>query len=102
MGDSRRPGNFVFMLTTTLSTTVLSTTTAPPAPWFASWFDSHYYHKLYAHRDDAEAAGFIDALMARLRPERAAAMLDLGCGAGRHSRYLATKGYAVTGLDLAA
>ena len=29
-------------------------------------------------------------------------MLDLGCGAGRHSRYLASKGLRVTGMDLAA
>jgi SAM-dependent methyltransferase len=70
--------------------------------WFASWFDSHYYHKLYSHRNDAEAAGFIDALLGRLRPAGEASMLDLGCGAGRHSKYLASKGYPVTGLDLAA
>ncbi len=29
-------------------------------------------------------------------------MLDLGCGAGRHSKYLASKGFRVTGMDLAA
>lgn len=27
-------------------------------------------------------------------------MLDVGCGAGRHSRYLALKGFQVTGIDL--
>ncbi len=27
-------------------------------------------------------------------------MLDLGCGAGRHSTYLASRGFRVTGLDL--
>jgi SAM-dependent methyltransferase len=70
--------------------------------WFASWFDSHYYHRLYAHRSDAEAAGFIDALVDRLQPEEHASILDLGCGAGRHAKYLASKGFCVTGLDLAA
>jgi SAM-dependent methyltransferase len=70
--------------------------------WFAAWFDSVHYHKLYAHRDDAEAARFLDALTTRLRPGRGAYALDLGCGAGRHSRYLASKGLRVTGLDLAA
>ena len=30
--------------------------------WFATWFDSPHYHKLYAHRDEQEAAGFIDRL----------------------------------------
>jgi SAM-dependent methyltransferase len=72
------------------------------AEWFAGWFDSVHYHKLYAHRDDAEAARFLDELMARLRPGRGARVLDLGCGAGRHSKYLASKGLRVTGVDLAA
>jgi SAM-dependent methyltransferase len=70
--------------------------------WFAAWFDSVHYHKLYAHRDDAEAARFLDELMARLGPGPGARALDLGCGAGRHSRYLASKGLLVTGVDLAA
>jgi SAM-dependent methyltransferase len=70
--------------------------------WFAAWFDSVHYHKLYAHRDDGEAARFLDALTTRLRPGSGARALDLGCGAGRHSRYLASKGLRVTGVDLAA
>lgn len=70
--------------------------------WFASWFDSVYYPKLYAHRDDTEAAGFVDRLIGRLRPTDGAAVLDLGCGAGRHSKYLASQGFRVTGIDLAA
>lgn len=70
--------------------------------WFASWFNSPYYHQLYAHRDVTEAAGFVDALIDRLEPEEGAAMLDLGCGAGRHARRLADEGFDVTGLDLAA
>ena len=70
--------------------------------WFASWFDSPYYHRLYAHRDFVEAARFVDALIAQLRPPRGAAVLDLGCGAGRHARRLADAGLDVTGLDLAA
>ncbi len=84
---------------------MLTTTVQPvtqPSEWFASWFDSFHYHKLYAQRDDAEAARFIDALIPRLRPCRGARVLDLGCGAGRHSKYLASKGLRVTGIDLAA
>jgi SAM-dependent methyltransferase len=80
----------------------IQTQTRAQAPWFASWFDSPYYHSLYAHRSDTEAAGFIDALVDRLRPEEHASILDLGCGAGRHAKYLASKGFCVTGLDLAA
>src|SRR5215510_15203422 len=68
--------------------------------WFESWFDSPYYHKLYAHRDRAEAAAFVDALVRELRPDPGSTMLDLGCGTGRHARRLAARGFTVTGLDL--
>ena len=69
--------------------------------WFASWFDSVHYRRLYAHRDTAEAAGFVDALVAHLKPPAGASMVDLGCGSGRHARRLAAHGFNVTGLDLA-
>lgn len=72
------------------------------AAWFKHWFDSSFYHKLYANRDEKEAARFIDELLVMLQPAPYAQMLDLGCGNGRHSKYLAAKGYYVTGLDLAA
>jgi SAM-dependent methyltransferase len=71
-------------------------------PWFATWFDSTYYQQLYRHRDDKEAEKFIDLALAELQPADNSVMLDLGCGTGRHSKYLATKGYTVFGLDLAA
>jgi SAM-dependent methyltransferase len=74
----------------------------PRSDWFASWFDSPHYHELYAHRGDREAAALIDRLIAALQPPGGSTMLDLGCGAGRHSRYLAGRGYDVTGLDLSA
>lgn len=68
--------------------------------WFQSWFDSPYYHILYKHRDNAEAANFIDELLQLLKPPQSASILDIACGKGRHSIYLANKGYRVTGLDL--
>ena len=72
------------------------------APWFATWFDTPEYHRLYADRDLAEAERFVDALLLRLRPAPSARILDLGCGAGRHSRRVAAHGLDVTGLDLSA
>jgi SAM-dependent methyltransferase len=72
------------------------------AEWFSSWFDSPHYHRLYANRDDVEARRFTDALIGRLRPLEGSLMLDLGCGAGRHARHLASKGYDITGIDLSA
>ena len=80
-------------------------TEAPPVAspeWFASWFDSAHYHRLYSHRDQAEARAFVDRLIERLEPARGASMLDLGCGSGRHARCLAARGFRVTGLDLSA
>src|SRR5262249_50032876 len=68
--------------------------------WFASWFDSEHYHKLYAHRGEREAADFISRLIAWLQPNSGSSILDLGCGSGRHSRCLASMGFDVTGLDL--
>lgn len=70
------------------------------AAWYEDWFDSPYYSILYQHRDDTEAHRFIDRLIAYLNPAPGAGMLDLGCGKGRFSRYLAAQGYEVTGLDL--
>ena len=77
-------------------------TGSAPSEWFVSWFDSPHYHHLYVHRDDQEAAGLVDRLIDHVHPPDGAAILDLGCGAGRHSRHLAAKGFDVTGLDLSA
>ncbi|MBC7851086.1 MAG: methyltransferase domain-containing protein [Chitinophagaceae bacterium] len=73
-----------------------------PTTAFNSWFDTTYYHALYQNRNDEEAQGFIDNLLDELQPTSRAHMLDLGCGSGRHSRYLAAKGFSVHGIDLAA
>lgn len=70
--------------------------------WFKHWFDSAFYHKLYANRDEREAAGFVDALLKELCPPAHSKMLDLGCGNGRHSKYLSSKEFSVTGIDLSA
>ena len=70
-------------------------------PWFKEWFDSPYYYLLYFHRDRAEAATFIDKLMDHLNPPPGARMLDVACGKGRHSLQLSSKGFDVTGIDLA-
>ena len=70
--------------------------------WFKQWFDSAFYHQLYSNRSEREAIDFIDALLDELNPRAKATMLDLGCGAGRHAKWLAAKGFDVTGLDLAA
>lgn len=68
--------------------------------WYASWFDTPYYHILYKDRDYDEAAVFMQNLTAFLQLPKGASILDLACGKGRHSKYLHSIGYEVTGADL--
>ena len=74
--------------------------TKPTKQWYASWFDTPYYHILYKDRDYAEAQGFMDNLTHYLNIPEGGKILDLACGKGRHSVYLNTLGYTVTGVDL--
>ncbi len=69
--------------------------------WFQDWFNSPYYFKLYKNRDEQEAHRFINQLLLELKPEPGATILDLACGRGRYSRYLAEMGFDVTGIDIA-
>jgi 2-polyprenyl-3-methyl-5-hydroxy-6-metoxy-1,4-benzoquinol methylase len=73
----------------------------PQKEWFATWFDSPYYHLLYQHRDDNEAKLFLDHLVQKLALPNTARVLDLACGKGRHSLTLAQMGFEVVGADLA-
>lgn len=68
--------------------------------WFASWFDSPYYHILYKERNYREAQIFMDNLTHYLNLPERAKVLDLGCGKGRHAIYLNQLGFDVTGIDL--
>ncbi|OYQ42025.1 SAM-dependent methyltransferase [Flavobacterium cyanobacteriorum] len=68
--------------------------------WYASWFDTPYYHILYKDRDYEEAQLFMDNLTGYLNLPKDAKILDLACGKGRHSIYLNQLGYDVTGADL--
>lgn len=68
--------------------------------WFASWFDSPYYHILYKDRDYEEAQLFVDNITNYLNLPEDSKILDLACGKGRHSIYMNKLGYNVTGADL--
>lgn len=68
--------------------------------WFASWFNTPYYHLLYKDRDHREAALFMNTLTSYLNLEKNDTILDLACGKGRHAKYLYKKGFDVTGVDL--
>ncbi len=84
----------------------LKPNTQDPKPntntWFASWFDTPYYHILYKERNYREAQLFMDNLTHYLNLPEKAKVLDLACGKGRHSIYLNQLGYEVVGADLSA
>lgn len=68
------------------------------AEWFEESFGERYL-RLYAHRDQLEAATAIETLF----PEHSLAgrtVLDLACGAGRYLKVLHERGAEVVGLDL--
>jgi len=70
-----------------------------PERWFSDWFQEDYL-TLYQHRDTAEARGFLDRILPELDLRPPDWVLDLACGAGRHSHYLVEKGFRVVGFDL--
>lgn len=67
--------------------------------WYQHWFGTDYL-QLYQYRSGEEAAGMIGWLVGELRLRLPAAVLDLACGSGRHSRELLQYGFKVYGLDL--
>ena len=68
--------------------------------WYASWFDSPYYHILYKERNYREAQLFMDTITHYLNLPEKAKVLDLACGKGRHAIYLNQLGFDVVGADL--
>jgi SAM-dependent methyltransferase len=70
------------------------------AEWFETWFDSPYYHLLYASRNTEEAVFFLKNLSIKLNFQKDWLFCDLCCGKGRHAISLNAMGYNVIGLDL--
>jgi SAM-dependent methyltransferase len=68
--------------------------------WFKDWFSNKYYLELYKHRDCKEAIDLINLLQRNIEIAKGAKILDVCCGAGRHSIELAKRGFDVTGFDL--
>ncbi|MEP7233920.1 MAG: class I SAM-dependent methyltransferase [Ignavibacteriota bacterium] len=69
--------------------------------WFKDWFADEHYLALYRHRNSAEASQALDLIEEWTHIAKDAAILDLACGAGRHSIDLAKRGFTnITGIDL--
>jgi len=62
---------------------------------FANYADT--YDRLEFTRG---TVGEVDFMVSELGENRQAAILDIGCGTGRHAIELARRGYRVTGIDL--
>lgn len=68
--------------------------------WFTSWFNTPYYHILYKDRNDIDAQVFMRNITSFLKLPKGSHIADIPCGKGRHSVYLNSLGYTVTGGDL--
>jgi SAM-dependent methyltransferase len=67
--------------------------------WYREWFGEEYL-ELYAHRDEREAEAHADFVVRQLDGPTPRAVLDLACGAGRHTAVLRRRGYRTLGVDL--
>lgn len=70
--------------------------------WCSTWFNTDYYHLLYAHRNNDEAELFIKNLILNLRIPEGAKVLDIACGKGRHACILSKYHLKVWGIDIAS
>ena len=70
------------------------------ADWFEEWFGEDYL-RIYQHRDENEAERAIELIAEHVRSQNVRRVLDLACGAGRHSKVLCERWWTV-GLDLSA
>jgi len=68
--------------------------------WFDDWFNSPEYLEVYKHRNEIDAEKHINFILSRIKPEPESNILDMACGAGRHSILFAKQGFNVTGVDL--
>jgi SAM-dependent methyltransferase len=81
----------------------------PAVAWYEEWFGQEYLD-LYAHRDDDEAelhVAFVERVFGTAAAGdapgnlgRPTAVLDLACGAGRHTAALRRRGLRALGVDL--
>ncbi|QMU64892.1 MAG: methyltransferase domain-containing protein [Flavobacteriaceae bacterium] len=70
------------------------------ADWFTDWFNTKYYHILYKDRNDVDARVFMQNITSFIQLPKGSHIADIPCGKGRHSVFLNSLGYTVTGIDL--
>lgn len=67
--------------------------------WYKEWFGEDYLD-LYSHRDAGEAEKHIDFVERVFADSTPGSILDLACGAGRHTAALRKRGLRALGVDL--
>lgn len=70
-------------------------------PWYELSFQEDYL-RIYAHRGESQAGRELEKLLTYIPIKTGQKVLDLCCGQGRHSRWLAQQGFQVVGVDLSA
>ncbi len=70
------------------------------AEWFEEWFNTDEYIDVYRDRNNAEAKELVELILKFININPKGEVLDLACGAGRHSILFAQKGFKVTSVDL--
>jgi 2-polyprenyl-3-methyl-5-hydroxy-6-metoxy-1,4-benzoquinol methylase len=68
--------------------------------WYEEWFNTDEYLNVYRHRNEIDAGKLVDLIIKFVNIPPNGTVLDLACGAGRHSILFAKKGYKVTAVDL--
>ena len=74
-------------------------TAAMPA-WYETFFDEHYLQGFAAFSTPEITQRQVEFMVKTLNLPPHSAILDLGCGTGRHSLALGERGYQVVGFDL--
>ncbi len=68
--------------------------------WYKDWFNTREYLHVYRHRNEEDAKKLVELILNNVYLPENAKVLDLACGAGRHSVLFAEKGCRVTAVDL--
>lgn len=68
--------------------------------WFEDWFNTDEYLNVYRHRNEEDAKNLFDLIIKNVLLEKGSKVLDLACGAGRHSILFAKNNFDVTAVDI--